>query len=150
MPVRKQESRILSPAPDWSKPRGLYGGRLKDVPKPHVRFFPDKVGIRREVRVRIGVFSGIGKHFHVDLTEEGNPVWDVRPDRPFNREAGHWRECWSYTDPEGQGKVLMDKFGTEAEVKRWIEEMREKYFPAKTHKLVNCSTGRRWYYRDGD
>lgn len=76
----------------------VHGGRLKEIPNPWRRKWPDSDEPRR-VRVKFLDWSAGGGH-HISLTieEEHNYLW--------NGEA--WQECWD--DDDGQGFELKTKF----------------------------------------
>lgn len=73
-----------------------YGGYLRDLPEPVVRFWPtdDPKAPRRKVELSINRFS-IGRHYHISLKEEHNPVW--------NPSTLSWEIPWD--DEEGRGKT---------------------------------------------
>jgi len=124
--------------PDWQCGRGIIGGHLKDVPKPHVRFFSDQ-RYRRKVYLTCGIYSGIGIHFHVMLQEEHDDLWDSK--------ENCWRQSWD--DVEGKGRSFSETFATEPEAKEWARKIARRHF--RRHKIMTMGGLRhRWFYREGD
>jgi hypothetical protein len=138
--------KIVNGDPDHHKHVGHFGGNIADVPKPHIYLW-DHPTRKRRVRVRILVYTGAGHHYHVSLRQESDGVWCRRVEPPYTTEP-HWRECWD--DAKAKGLDLSEKFNTMAEAAVWIRKMKRKYFPPKTHVLVDDIYDTRWYYRDGD
>ncbi len=120
------------------------GGHIKDIPLPHKRYFDDSRR-RREVRVDILMFSGIGVHYYVYISEEDNHIWDISKD-------GGWRIAWD--DEKGKGKNIRNKFNTPEQAEEFIREILRKQFPSKTHKYRiddDCMhMSQKWFYKDGD
>ena len=54
----------------------IYGGKLKELKKPHRRKYPGKE--KRLVRISIARFAGIGVHYFVSIHEEYNYIWDKK------------------------------------------------------------------------
>ncbi|MCG3207172.1 MAG: hypothetical protein FOGNACKC_00772 [Anaerolineae bacterium] len=105
----------------------IRGGHLNEVPLPHRRRWPDDPQ-PREVVITILTWAGLSPgatHFHLDVHEEDNPIWDSRTQREEmpglyeevvdklraeGREVNHaywdgvcgWRVCWD--DEEGKGR----------------------------------------------
>ena len=114
---------------------------LAEIPEPHTRFFPDNAGRRRRVQVTISFFPGTGSHFHVDIREEHNYV--------FDRETDGWVE--PIDDSEGEGRHRFMKFNREHTARRWVEDVFEEEFSEDTHELVfRGDVSDRWYYPEGD
>jgi hypothetical protein len=105
------------------------------------RFFPDHADRRRRVYVTISFFPGTGSHFHVEIREEHNYVFDP--------ETGEWAE--PEDDPEGEGLNRFMKFNRERTARRWVEEVFSSQFSEETHEVVfRGDVGNRWFYPEGD
>lgn len=146
----KPRTPTSSTPPNWNLNSHGWGGKLADIPKPHIRKFPNP-HVRREVVIKLSSWctcASIGaKHVYVEIKEEENFLWD---------SAGN---CWraARDDEESKGRVFKTEFiyGKEPEaVKNWIDEMLKKHFPVKTHKRVYRDDTRTLpknrLYRDGD
>jgi hypothetical protein len=89
-----------APCPTCGRTAGLFpvdyqcrstssGGYLADVPKPHVRMFPNNAGVVQQISADVNSWMGLSegaKHFYLRLRAEENPLWD-----PY---YGLWRTCW--------------------------------------------------------
>lgn len=124
----------------------LFGGKLSEIPKPWHRQFPGPQ--KRKVRLTIGVFTGVGRHFHVRIEEEDNPIYCAHRDK-YTTEA-HWHKAED--DKEANGRAFDDKFDTEKAARQWARETFAKQFGDATHQIVQSGTGEppRWFYREGD
>jgi hypothetical protein len=109
----------------------VWGGKIEEVPLPIIYFFDDKRR-KREVEVVVGVFPGIGVHYHVDIREENDGVLDRSINLPY-RTNPVWRECWN--DEKAKGKQFWEKFDNERDVANYIKKIWKKEFSSKTHKL---------------
>lgn len=117
--------------------RERLGGYLKDIPKPWRRRFND--GRRkRQVQVTISKFYGIGKHWHFDLSEEDNPIW--------NAALKCWHTAWD--DRAGRGKHVSGKRSVRPVAVAAARRMAAKHFPGR--KLVPAVPGVKWWYASGD
>lgn len=134
--------------PDWSKPVTHHGGKLKDIPEPHVRRWPNKHGVKRRVEVNITSFVGIvggARHFTPHVEVENNAIW--------NGEA--WQNAWD--DREGYGtRIDGPAFTSEKKAREWIQWTLRAFDP-KTHEFVWTKAGLegktppKWFYpREGD
>lgn len=101
------------------------GGHLANVPKPYRRMFHDK-RLKRTVTARVMQFVGLGRHFHVSLTQEDNPILDECGDPPFI-ESPCWRLAWD--DEDGRGIYITRKFSTWERAMVFIEKTCAKKFP---------------------
>ena len=124
----------------------IFGGYLKEIPKPHKRKFEDKRR-KREVTVTITMFFGVGKHYYVGIREEDNPIWDstVEEHGPIG-----WHHAW---DDDGKnGERFSERFTIKEDAERYIKKKFKKHFPKKTHKLVLDLIGEttQWFYKEGD
>jgi hypothetical protein len=120
------------------------GGRLAGIPQPWVRLCDD-LSYRRNVTVRITRFWGIGQHYTASITEEDNPILDLSdPAEPT------WRRAWD--DEAGKGRAFFSRrYLSETSAKRWARRTLEKEFqPAARYEVTNDTTGRRWFYKEGD
>jgi len=102
----------------------MIGGHLKEVPKPHVRWYDKRRG-KRLVKVTVMGFWGIGHHYYVTLREDSNGIWNTKEEC--------WQECWD--DPKARGQQFDKKFGNMVLAAAWVKEIAKKHFPKKTHKL---------------
>ena len=77
-----------------------HGGYLKDIPKPHRRFFSGKRRKRR-VEIRCAIWWGQGdNHRNVTIQEEDNPIW--------NSDRKSWQASWD--DEDGRGQTIEGRF----------------------------------------
>jgi hypothetical protein len=84
---------------------------------------------RRKVSVRIHQFVG-NPHYHVDITEEDNPVWDA--------ERAHW---WStFHDSNGRGATFACKFFRRPNAERFVKLVWDDWFNPATHVLEDSGT----------
>ncbi len=114
---------------------------IGEIATPHTRFFPDHAERRRRVYVTISFFPGTGSHFHVEIREEHNYVFDP--------ESGEWIE--PSHDPAGEGRHRFMKFNREETARRWVEDVFAGEFSEETHELVfRGDVSNRWYYPEGD
>ncbi|MFO8064239.1 MAG: hypothetical protein ACQETQ_06530 [Spirochaetota bacterium] len=114
---------------------------LSQIPSPHNRFFPHHADRPRRVYVTISFFHGTGSHFHVEMQEEHNYVFDP--------ETEEWLE--PDNDPRGEGRHRFMKFSREETARRWVEDVFSQEFSNRTHELVfRGDVTQRWFYREGD
>lgn len=139
---------VVDTPPDWSENAccGHFGGKLEDVPKPHFYLW-DKLKRKREVRVRITKFYGVGVHYYADLKEEDDAVWNRRIDPPYTKQA-HWQKCWN--DPKTDGRSFLRRCNTPEEAVEFVRQTQREHFPKKTHKLVEDIDRKEWFYKEGD
>jgi hypothetical protein len=109
-----------------------HGGHIEEIPLPIIRFFESDKRRKRTVSVTIGIFAGIGIHYHVDMKEENDGVLDRSIDLPYHNKPV-WRECWD--DQEAKGMMFWEKFNSVADAARYVKKIWKKEFSAKTHKL---------------
>jgi hypothetical protein len=103
--------------PDYKEGVGLYGGKLAEIARPHVRKFPGPQ--KREVAIRV---VQLFRHFHIKIKEEFNPIWN----------GSTWQQAWD--DDAGEGQFLVEFKSTSREAaKAWIAKMVAKHFPASSH-----------------
>ncbi len=98
------------------------GGNIADYPNARRRF-PGRE--KRLVSISARMYYGIGKHYWVTMTEEGNPIWDAKEKA--------WRTCWD--DLQGNGAIESKSFLSMVSAQQWIIAMQKKMFPSKTHTL---------------
>lgn len=145
--------------PDWNKIGGTLGKHLTDIPKPHIRKFPGPVP--RQVRIKIRCWAGYApgaRHFHVDVTEEDNPVWDGRPSFPYGSpdEPNGWTCPWH--DRDGQGRSFQGIALSYNRAVQWAEAVVNKHFAGPEYEIVSddyqaaiVPSGHRYVYpREGD
>lgn len=100
----------------WEKYREDHSFPLK-------RKFPcDK---RRKVTVKVNRWPG-NPHYHVEIEEEANPVWD--------EERGDWYE--TYYDDNGRGSHFSCKFFKSRNADAFIKLIWKDWFKPETHILV--------------
>lgn len=120
------------------------GGYLKDAIQPLVRKFPNNLGIKRELKLSVTKFWGVGEHYHVSIEEESNPVL-CEVDGKLK-----WQLAWDDLDLHG----LRDSeaFMTKEAVEQWVREA-TKDFSEETHRFVWSALSpidNEWFYKDGD
>jgi hypothetical protein len=113
------------------------GGYLREIPKPHVRMFADKRR-RRKVSVTIGVFYGIGHHYHVTMSEEDNPIW--------NCAENCWQFAWD--DKNYRGRIETGIFGLETQAIDYVKRTARRYFPKHSHRLTKPFSSSRFFYKE--
>ncbi|MFP4644172.1 MAG: hypothetical protein ACLFM0_07440 [Spirochaetales bacterium] len=114
---------------------------IEEIPRPHIRFFPDHADRKRVVEVRISLYRGYGHHVYADVIEEPNPLWD--------HETGRW--IVPEGDSHGAGIHRVMGFATERHARRWIESIFASEFSPDTHELTyRDEVTERWLYPEGD
>ncbi len=98
---------------------------IEEIPRPHIRYFPEHATRPRRVEVRVSRFGGHGRHVYVEITEEHNPVWD--------RESAAW--ILPKGDVEGAGIHRVMGFRTQDRARRWIGTVFKQEFDPSTHEL---------------
>jgi hypothetical protein len=119
-----------------------FGGYVKEIPKPHKRFFDDKRRVW-PIRVSITRYMGIGVHYYPSLELESNPIW--------NAEAKSWQ--LAHDDDEGAEKRIRGpQCNSYEEAAKWVEYTYKTRFGRRKqrYKLVHQFTDERWFYREGD
>lgn len=102
----------------------LYGGKLSEIPEPHIRMFPNDAGRKREVEIGVHTWVGYAygaTHFYVRVREESNPLW--------NSEDTLWQGAFDDEDYEGNAKGW-DEVSLSAAIRRLREEA-AKYDPSE-------------------
>lgn len=94
----------------------LTGGHLKDLPKPHVRMWPDTTGhgLKRNLGFQVSQCEiSVVRHYHVSWEQEDNPLQDLRTHAEASpewkevqgTEYGNtvigWRCCWDDDERKG-------------------------------------------------
>jgi len=127
----------MSKARKYSVPgkgtKWCHGGHLKDIPKPHRRWYDDKRR-KRTVEIEVMVFWGIGHHYYVNIKEDYNGIWNTKEET--------WQECWD--DKNARGKQFDKKFSNIIEARLWVETIRKKHFSKGRHKLVGNWDNLQW------
>lgn len=118
----------------------LWGGYLREIPKPHKRKWPESRE-KRTVNISCSIYSGIGKHYYVSILEEDNPIWNAK------REV--WQKAWD--DKKGKGKSFGTRsFDSHRQAMDHIRKILAENFSPETHWFYENSTGETWFYREGD
>jgi hypothetical protein len=117
--------------------RTIRGGYLADIPKPWKRRFDD-ARRTRSVEILISMYYGIGRHWHFDLREEDNPIWD--------QATKSWRIAWD--DKAGRGKRISGKRLDIVLSQMAAERMAKKHFPGR--KLIKRYGKERWFQKEGE
>jgi hypothetical protein len=105
--------------PDYMESVGLFGGKVSEIAKPHVRKFPGPE--KREVRVQV---VQLMRHFHILIQEEFNPLWN----------GTTWQEA--HDDEQGRGKTFSEtRSVTRREAHAWITKTMSRHFSSKTHEV---------------
>ncbi|MFW5786551.1 MAG: hypothetical protein ACOCYC_04830 [bacterium] len=114
---------------------------ISSIPGPLRRYFAEHPDTRRRVTATVSFFHGTGSHFHVELVEEPDYVWD--PDR---------REWIAPTgDTAGEGRRRFMKFRREDTARRWIQQVFDQEFSEETHRLeFTGDVSQTWFYPEGD
>lgn len=116
---------------------------MTDIPEPHVRRFPNKHGVKRDVSVSFSTWVGVGMgatHYYVKIQEEWNRLWDGE---------GHWAKPWD--DDGGEGKYFHEEFDFPYQCKDYAHKIIAEHFSDGKHSI-------RWqgmesyhlYKREGD
>ena len=106
-----------------------HGGNLREIPRPHVRFFSPKnpKKVKREVTASVLRYWGGGTHYYVKLQEESNPIW--------NSTEELWQYPWD-DGPRGRGRKFEKKFNNILAARQFVKK-KMKVFPVSTHKLLD-------------
>lgn len=149
----------------------LSGGCLKDIPKPHVRQWPNDDGVKRDVAFHVATYLSIGCHYHVSFNQDANPIWNPQTNEEakptweaiqgtgYGRRVIGWQHAWD--DEEGKGRVGGEVFSTKWKAARYIRLVVALVFPG--HRItVNAMDLDEWlveqeheesefyYKREGD
>jgi hypothetical protein len=135
----------------------LRGGYLKDIPEPHIRKYPE-FGPRL-VRISITRYYGLGPHYTASIEEEDNPLWNrltraesdpYWEDTPSGEEIIGWQVAWD--DEEAKGRSFFSKRSKSwYRVYLWVRRIVAKHFqPESDYEFHNPTTGKRWFYKEGD
>jgi hypothetical protein len=127
------------------------GGYLKEIPKPHVRMFPNEKSKRR-VSVAVMVYDLVGgRHYRVSVTEEDNPIWNSHTQAEhspnwkeiqgteYGKKVVGWQVAWD--DEEGKGLELYS-VGLDFlyQVEDFIRDAWENNFSDETHYLSHTTS----------
>lgn len=97
----------------------LSGGYLREIPKPHIRRYPNSKS-KRTLTIQVLQYPGF-PHYFVVLRGEHNTIW--------NSQEEVWQEAWD--DKEGAAPYHdSGELDNYQEVLDWIEANAEKYFPS--------------------
>jgi len=134
----------------WETDAYIMGGKLEDIPRPHIRKWPTSKQ-RRIVDVRFADYKWRGyQHIYVDIVEEFNYLWDMQTNWPHNGK-GCWREA--FDDFDGQGRTFHKRFNQRLEAEAYAREVCIENFSSETHEILrNCSPVETdfYYRREGD
>jgi hypothetical protein len=114
---------------------------ISEIPEPHRRYFDEHPEEKRRVTATVSFFYGTGSHFHVELVEEPNYVYDPE------------QESWLAPtgDSAGEGRRRFMKFRREDTARRWIHRVFEEEFSPELHRLEFAGdVSRHWFYPEGD
>lgn len=144
---------------DYTLPTTKRGGHLSDIPEPHVRKWPGPAP--REVRIHIRCWAGYApgaRHYHFEVVEEDNPVWDGRPATSWGRpdKPGGWTLPWH--DKEGEGRTFRGIALSYNRAVQFAEAVVNKHFAGPGYEVVSddyqksiVPSGHRYVYpREGD
>jgi len=138
--------------PNWRRPTGVFGGRLTDVPEPHVYYFAgpgQDRRLKRNVKAWIIRYAGGGIHYYATVQEDGDFVWDGRS--TDEKPEGCWRAC--HGDPKVNGRRYDRQCKTVEQAEAFIRETFAEHFPAKRYRRMGSggrSIPKRWVYAEGD
>jgi hypothetical protein len=114
---------------------------ISAIPRPHRRYFDEHPARKRRVTAQVSFFHGTGAHFHVELTEEPNYLYDADRDQWVHPQG----------DSGGAGRHRFMKFRKEETARRWIHQVFNEEFSEETHQLVlEGDVSQRWFYPEGD
>lgn len=105
---------LVIAGPNYKSQNIRFGGHLSDIPKPHIRMFPNTVGRKRRVNFAVDSWVGMGqgaKHFYVKMRQEDNLIWD--------ESDGIWTQAWDDEEADGSTKEW-----TELSIEMAISKMR--------------------------
>lgn len=118
----------------------MTGGYLREIPEPHVRYFSLPGARRRRVRVLVGVFSGIGRHYHVSSKVEDDYIW--------NEARELWQNPWDAQFLAGA--IDMQRFDSAHQARAYIEDVLTPKYPADAYELVFEGEAHAWFYPEHD
>ncbi len=114
---------------------------ISEIPEPHRRYFRENPSDKRRVTATVSFFYGTGSHFHVELAEE--------PDYLFDPAQEKW--LVPKGDSAGEGRRRFMKFRREETARRWIRKVFHEEFSEESHHLIlGGDVSRRWFYPEGD
>jgi hypothetical protein len=117
------------------------------------RYFEAYPEQKRRVFVTITYFHGTGNHFHVEMREEPNYVYDEQSGSwvvpPAELEEADPDEA--RPDGHDTGRHRFMKFNSDKTARLWVERTFHEEFDPDTHELVfRGDVSRRWFYPEGD
>lgn len=121
-------------------PHFIHGGHIKDLLKPYKFRYPCEE--LREVDITITCWKpysslGANGHFHIDIREDDNPIWDEKQDAwvyPWREDYGtpYWNE---YQLVKGRTEMECE-LNTKEEAGKWIQRtLNALGITGKTHTL---------------
>lgn len=120
-----------------------HGGSVAEAIQPLIRKFPNEFS-KRKLALSITRFYGVGRHYHVMIEEEKNPV--------LCEEDGEVMWLYAWDDPELNGIGEGAKFSTRSGVEHWVKDITGG-FSSETHEFVWSSFSedkQKWLYKEGD
>ncbi len=120
-----------------------YGGNVKDQPKNLKRYFPGPR--KREVRLYITRYYGVGQHYFPSLQPESNPA--------YNPKEKAWQVCWDDSEEIKGEDIFGPRFISWSSAANWARETFDKMFDSKYYVLTESYTGKKIdfsTYREGD
>jgi hypothetical protein len=131
----------------------MYGGFLKDVPKPHIRLYGPHSPKKRPVRVKVLSWVGtsaIGaKHINVDFDVDNNPIW--------NADTEMWQQCWDDKECKFTTYIFGGRFvygrNHEKSITTFVRRTIKEFFPPDQFTVTyECQPveQKTWVYREGD
>ena len=109
----------------------LYGGYLKDIPKPHYRRY-DIVDEKIPIGINIIKYYGVGVHYHVSFGYPCNPILNVK--------TKEWQSPWEDKDRYYKlpSEISVDNFIFKDEdyMIEKIKDLVKKYFPSNKFEIT--------------
>lgn len=114
---------VLGPV-HWGPQRTRSGGHLAEIPEPRVRLH-DVPGYQREVSIHVTRYIA-GRHYWVDIREEGNPIWDAKEQT--------WAKAWD--DRNGDGRSWGEKFNKPESAEDFIQLVLKDHFTGTVYRVT--------------
>lgn len=121
----------------------MSGGKLKDIPQPWERKWPDlemrrqprweqkqpPTEEKRRITLRFSSYVGTSAinatHYTVRIEEENNPIW--------NTERELWQRAWDDIDCEG--RTLREEFTLATRAVQWARIMIDEHFSGEEYDV---------------
>ena len=117
----------MNSEPDWHCYATVLGGHMKDLPEPHVLKWPNKRGVKRDVRVVLSTWVGVGlgaTHYYVRVEEEDNYIWD----------GERWARPWGGI-PDQEGQSFGGQFDNPLQCRDYAKEIITEHFSNGEHEI---------------